>query len=209
MNYQVNITAYHPACNGMVERLNRTLKATLRSHAAKFGTQWDKFLPGVLWAYRNTPHESTHEKPSFLLFGMDLRSPTEAALLPAESIEPADLSDYREQLIVSLSSARELAASNIRATQKKYKRQYDKKSRPVPLKLGDWVLVRFPQEESGKQRKLSRPWHGPYHVVDKNDPDVTMVKVYFPEETQIQYLSTSMYLSTKYASRIILVRRYT
>ena len=172
-------TSYHPAYNGMVERLNRTLKATLRKHAAKFGAQWDKFLPGVLWAYRNTPHDSTHEKP-FLLFGMELHSPTEAALLPAESVEPADLSDYREQLMMSL------AASSIRATQKKYKRHYDKKARSVPFRLGDWVLVRFPQEESGKQRKLSRPWHGPYRIIAKNDPDVTMVKVYFPEEGQIQ-----------------------
>ena len=42
---KLNTTAYHPACNGMVERLNRTLKATLRKHVAKFGAQWDKFLP--------------------------------------------------------------------------------------------------------------------------------------------------------------------
>lgn len=27
---KLNTTAYHPACNGMVERLNRTLKAMLR-----------------------------------------------------------------------------------------------------------------------------------------------------------------------------------
>jgi transposase InsO family protein len=152
---KLNTTAYHPACNDMVERLNRTLKATLRKHAAKFGAQWDKFLPGVLRAYRNTPHDSTHEKPSFLMFRMELRSPTEAALLPTESVEPADVSDYREQLMISLSSARELAASSIHAAQKKYKHHYDKKTRPVPFRLGDWVLVRFPQEESGKQRKLS------------------------------------------------------
>ena len=38
---KLNTTAYHPACNGMVERLNHTLKATLHKHAAKFGTQWD------------------------------------------------------------------------------------------------------------------------------------------------------------------------
>ena len=73
----------------MVEQLNHTLKATLCKHAAKFGTQWDKFLPGVLWAYRKTPHDTTHEK----LFGMELRSPTEAALLQAESVEPANLTE--------------------------------------------------------------------------------------------------------------------
>ena len=50
------------------------------------------------WAYRNSPHESTREKPSFLLFGLDLRSPTEVALLPSSSVDPADISDYREDV---------------------------------------------------------------------------------------------------------------
>ena len=68
---KLNTTAYHPQCNGMIECFNRTLKSLLRKHAARFGTDWDKYLSGVLWAYRNTPHESTGENPSFLLFGID------------------------------------------------------------------------------------------------------------------------------------------
>ena len=52
---KLNTTLYHPQCDGMVERLNRTLKAMLRKHAAAHGNQWDKILPGVLWAYRNNP----------------------------------------------------------------------------------------------------------------------------------------------------------
>ena len=63
---KLNTTAYHPQCDGMVERFNRTLTTILRKHAARFGAQWDRYLPGVLWAYRNTPHDSTGEKPSFL-----------------------------------------------------------------------------------------------------------------------------------------------
>ena len=183
---KLNTTAYHPQCDGMVERMNRTLKAMLRKHAASFGCQWDRYLPGVLWAYRNTPHEATKEKPSFLLFGVDCRSPTEAALLPSGTVDPTDVDDYREELILSLSSARELAVTNIRAAQRRYKEQYDRKSKPAAYKLGDWVLVRFPHEESGKQRKLSRPWHGPYRVTQRNDPDVTLVKVFFPDEGSIQ-----------------------
>ena len=48
--------------------------------------------------------------------------------------------------------------------------------------MGEWVLIRFPHEETGRLRKLSRPWHGPYKITEENDPDVTAVKVYFPEE---------------------------
>ena len=65
---KLNTTAHHPQCDGAVERFNRTLKTMLRKHAARFGNQWDTYLSGVLWAYRNTPHTSTGEKPSFLLF---------------------------------------------------------------------------------------------------------------------------------------------
>ena len=35
-------------------------------------------------------------------------------------------------------------------------------------------------------RKLSRPWHGPYRVVDKRDPDITVVKIYVPQDDPIQ-----------------------
>ena len=46
-------------------------------------------------------------------------------------------------------------------------------------------MVYFPQNEMGKIRKLSQPWHGPYRMVSKNDFDVTLKKIYFPEDQQI------------------------
>ena len=92
----LNTTAYHPQCDGMVERFNRTLKVMLRKHAGRYGNQWDQYLARILWAYRNTPHESTGEKPSFLLFGMDCRSPTEAELSPPLNSSETDVTAYRE-----------------------------------------------------------------------------------------------------------------
>ena len=47
-------------------------------------------------------------------------------------------------------------------------------------------MVKFPQDESGAQRKLSRPWHGPYRITSLDNPDVTVVKVYFPQDGTIQ-----------------------
>ena len=92
---KLNITAHHPQCDGAVERFNRTFKTMLRKHAAQYGNQWDTYLAGVLWAYRNTPHSLTGEKPSFLLFGVDLRSPTEAAFMPTVNTEqPTNQDDY-------------------------------------------------------------------------------------------------------------------
>ena len=100
--HKLNTTAYHPQSDGMVERFNRTLKTMIRKHVDQFGTQWDKYLPGLLWAYRNTPHESTGEKPSFLLFGFDCRSPIEAALLPPENVDTASVPDYCRELMLRI-----------------------------------------------------------------------------------------------------------
>lgn len=147
---------------------------------------WDRFLPGVLFAYRNTPHSLTGEKPSFLLYGVDCRSPTEAAYLPTSDLSPYDLRDYREELMLSLTSARELAADTIQRAQARYKHQYDKGSKEISFRVGDWILVRFPQDESGRWQKLSRPWHGPYRIVAKSDPGVTYSKVYYPQYEPIR-----------------------
>ena len=122
---KLNTTAHHPQCDGMVERFNRTLKTLLRKHASKFGSQWDKYISGALWAYRNAPHDSTGEKPSFLLLGVDCRTPTEAALLPPNELEATEVSDYREEVIPSLSTARKLAAESIKIAQARYKGSYD------------------------------------------------------------------------------------
>ena len=68
-------------------------------------------------------------------------------------------------MMLSLSTARSLALKTTREAQRRYKRQYDKTAKTSKFRVGDWVLVYFPQDETGKTRKLSLPWHGPYRVV--------------------------------------------
>ncbi len=96
------------------------------------------------------------------------------------------MSDYREQLVLSLSSTRELAAKSIKTAQGKYKERYDQKAAFSPLRVWDWVLVRFPQEETGRQRNLSRLWHGPFRIVARQDPDVTVIRVYSPQDREMR-----------------------
>ena len=115
---KLNMTAYHPQYDGMVEHFNRMLKSMLRKHANVFGKQWDKFLPGMLWAYKNTPHYSTGDKLSFLLFGIDCRLLTEAAYLKLTDIYPVNIDNYQEELQVSVTSALKLAAATIQKAQK-------------------------------------------------------------------------------------------
>ena len=138
---KLNTTSYHPECDGTVERFNRTHKSMLRKRAPQFNKQWDNHLPSLLWAYRNAPHDTTGEKPSFLLFGWDCRSPQEAALLPVvNNTQLTNIEDYREELILTLSSARKTAVESIRKAQERYKTSYDRNSDNHSYRVGVWVV---------------------------------------------------------------------
>ena len=103
----------------MVEHFNCTLKAMLRKHISRFGSQLDRYLSGILWAYHNTLHDSNGEKPSFLLFGVDCHSPTEAEMMPPSNWGHTPIADYRprEEQILSLSSAPQLVNETIQGAQ--------------------------------------------------------------------------------------------
>ena len=114
---KLNTTAYHPQCDGMVERFNRTLKTMLRKQAAVFGNQWDRYLSGVLWAYRNTAHDSTQKNhPSCYC-----RNPTETAILPPTEVQTKNVEDYREELVLCLSTERKHACDALKKVQQRYK----------------------------------------------------------------------------------------
>ena len=44
-------------------------------------------------------------------------------------------------------------------------------------------MVKFPSEETGQLRKLSRPWH---RITTINGSDVSVSKVYYPQDGGIQ-----------------------
>ena len=79
--------------------------------------------------------------------------------------------------MLNLSLVRKSALENIRKSQGRYKAQYDINSNNYQYRVGDWILIRFSSDETGKQRKLSRPWHGPYRVITVNDTNLTAAKV--------------------------------
>lgn len=64
---QLVTTPYHPACNGLVEML--------RKMCSERPTDWDIYLPALLFAYREVPQESTKFSPFELMFGGTVRGP--------------------------------------------------------------------------------------------------------------------------------------
>ena len=52
----------------MVERLNRSILQMLRTYVTK-ETDWEQYLPLIMYAYRTTVHLSTQVSPFRLMFG--------------------------------------------------------------------------------------------------------------------------------------------
>lgn len=64
-----------------------------------------------------------------LLIGIKSRTPSESAMVPPNSFDPTDVTDYRGELALSLSSARRLMYFQVPKAQSKYKRYYDRKAK--------------------------------------------------------------------------------
>ncbi|XP_072316854.1 uncharacterized protein [Eucyclogobius newberryi] len=76
----IKTTPYHPQTDGLVERFNQTLKKMLRKFVADIGRDWDKWLPYLLFAYREVPQASTGFSPFELLYGWDVQGPLDLLL---------------------------------------------------------------------------------------------------------------------------------
>ena len=67
--HRTRTSAYHPAGDGQVKRLNRTVESMLAKVIADDQQNWDLYLPKVLLAYRTSIHEVTRFTPYCLVFG--------------------------------------------------------------------------------------------------------------------------------------------
>ena len=63
-------TPNHPQTDGLMERINQTLKSMLRKTARTEGKDWDKLLSYLLFAYREVPQSSKGFLPFELLYGL-------------------------------------------------------------------------------------------------------------------------------------------
>ena len=169
---KLRTTAYHPACNGVVERFHRTLNSMLGKMVNESQKDWDTRLPLVLAAYRATPHDSTGFSPNKLFFGRELRMPIDVLMdLPPECVDRHTTPhEYLKKLQDNAADAYRLAREKLRACAQRRKHHYDLKVKSEQFKVGDWVYYHYPRRFKSRSLKWQKSYTGPYLIVRLIEP---------------------------------------
>jgi hypothetical protein len=160
-------TPYHPQCNGLVERFNGTLVSMLKKLTTEQPGAWDRYIPALLFAYREVPQESTGFSPFELLYGKTVRGPMAVLRdLWTKDFQEEEVkasSKYVVDLRNRIEETCKLAQQNLQTASQKQKRHFDKKAKRRTFQAGEQVLLLLPT----KHNKLQMAWRGPYEVVER------------------------------------------
>ena len=166
---KLNTSSYRPQTDGLVEKFNSTLTQSLTMYCNSHQTDWDDFIPGILFGYHTSISSSTEETPFFLLYGRWARLPMDVRLLPPSKLS-ADNSAYRSIIVKNLALAQKWATDHNYKQQQTMKQHYDKKAAPTTLQEGQQVLVHNPTKKKGLSKKLSYHYDGPYTLAEQKSP---------------------------------------
>lgn len=87
-------SAYHPQCDGLVERFNRTLQSMLATTVTDHPFNWEEALPKVCLAYNSSVHSSTGYTPFFLMFGREATLPIDIIYGMPEPQQVLSVAEY-------------------------------------------------------------------------------------------------------------------
>ena len=143
-------TPYHPAANGLVERLHRTLKAAIMCHA---DDQWTETLPLVLLGIRSAHKEDLNTSSAELVYGETLRIPGEFL---EQSSQKDEIQPFLQQLRRRMNALRPTPATR-HANQAVFVHK--------DLKNSTHVFLR----QDAIRRPLQPPYSGPFKVLSRAD----------------------------------------
>ena len=164
---QLQTTPYHAQCNGLVERWNGTLRRMIQKMAAEKPSDWDRYIPALLFSYREVAQASLGFSPFELVYGRSVRGPISVLrdIWADEDINEQTKTTYQYvlELRERLESTCKLAHDELRKAQGNQHKWFNKKAKAKHLKEGDQVLLLLPT----KLNKLEMQWQGPFDIIKK------------------------------------------
>lgn len=144
-------TAYHPACNGMIERLHRQVKAAIMCHCSG---NWTESLPLVLLGIRSAYKDDLKTSSAELVYGEPLRLPGEFFETTTEGT--TDITDYAGRLRLFAEKLRPSPAS--------------RHSKPNTFVYKDLATTPYVFVRDDALRAALQPaYTGPHEVLERKD----------------------------------------
>ena len=167
-------SAYQPQTNGFVEVENRAIKNSLVKVLEDHPEMWPQIIEGILFAHRVSRHSSKKYSPFMLMYNREpvLQTDVKHNLDKDENKErenregdgdeeqPFDV-DFFDAIFSSATKVRitiaDDTADNMKATQKKQKRDYDRRrTSKTEIKVDDIVLLKNNKRFDQKGGKFSQ-----------------------------------------------------
>ena len=145
----IRTTAYHPQANGMIERLHRQLKASIRCHESD---QWINNLPLVLLGIRSSVKEDLQTTTAEMLYGKNIRLPADFFT----EIKNEKLCEYVTRMKERINRVTPLSVARHGA-----KDTFVFKD----LTTSNYVFIRH----DAVRNSIQPPYDGPYKVVDRGE----------------------------------------
>ncbi|KXJ10888.1 Retrovirus-related Pol polyprotein from transposon 412 [Exaiptasia diaphana] len=161
-------TPLRPQSDGMVERLNRTLKNMLSKFVKDNVSDWDCHLPLLMMAYRSSVHETTGCSPSELMFGREIRLPVDLMFgAPESGKDLTNTCDYARSLQDKIRKVHGYAREHLTTESDRQKKKYNQRLNQKNYDRGAPVWFYNPKRRKGVSPCLQLPWEGPYLVLKR------------------------------------------
>ena len=161
-----HVTAYHPAGNGVVERVNGTIMKILTTALRDYKDDWVRFLPATLFAYRSGYHQSIKMTPFEALYGRKAVCPVKLAHYKLPTLR-TDGNGALDEYLQKLKLVQDQTVNNYDNTQQKIKQVYDKRVNRSSFQPGDKVVLKRFRLRKGECKKFADKFSGPFEILSQ------------------------------------------
>ena len=141
------------------------MKQMLKKMCDEKPNDWDRFIDHLLFAYRETPQESSGFSPFEMLYGRTVRGPMkilkELWIGESEVSETKTVYQYVVDLQERLEQTCQLAREELKKSRQRYSHYYNKRAKVRNMKVGEEVLLLLPTDKN----KLLMQWKGPFPMI--------------------------------------------
>ncbi len=162
--HKTRTTAFHPQCDGQIERNNRTLLDLLAKLARDNPRDWDEWLPLACFAYNSSVHRVTDETPFRLMMGREATTPL-TLMVPSPPDAQSTGVKWADQLRERFERVHALVAERTQHSFRTDSKFTDKRQLGLTFEVGSLVWLYHPQPSRKYPQKVASKWSGPWKVI--------------------------------------------